>query len=80
MPALGGGRGGGGGGRGAGGGGNNFTAGTGDYSVILTIGSQTMRQRLRVESLIGIDPSAPFAPATSEGEDRETSGASGRSK
>ena len=53
LPA-GGGRGGGGGGRGGFGGGapgvQNFTAGAGEYLVTLVIGSQTLKQKLRVEA------------------------------
>jgi len=53
MPAQGGGRGGNGGfGGGAGG---NFTVGTGDYLVTLTVGSTTLKQKLHVERVSGGD-------------------------
>jgi hypothetical protein len=52
LPApAGGGRGGRGGGGGFGGGGGGFTAGTGDYGVILQVGNQVMKQKLRVENV-----------------------------
>jgi hypothetical protein len=66
MPGGGGGRGGrggGGGGGGRGGGGGGFTATTGDYSVVLIVGGQTVRQRLRVENVGAGDAGSPFGPA-----------------
>jgi hypothetical protein len=71
---------GGGGGRGGGFGAGNFTAGTGDYGVILTIGSTTLKQLLHVENVGGGDPSSPFGPAAGDDDREAGKGKTARSK
>jgi photosystem II stability/assembly factor-like uncharacterized protein len=66
IPMPGGGGRGGRGGGGGGGGNTNFTAGTGEYGVILRIGSQVLKQRLRVENVSGTNPDSPFGPASGD--------------
>ncbi len=67
APGAGGGRGGGGGGGGFGGGGRNAT--TGDYQVILQVGGQVIKQKLRVENMGAGDTSSPFGPASGDEDD-----------
>ena len=76
APGAGGGRGGGGGFGGFGG--RNAT--TGDYQVILQLGGQVIKQKLRVENVGAGDTSSPFGPASGDDDDRGDRGSKARQR
>jgi hypothetical protein len=52
------------------GGGRGSSAATGDYSVVLTIGTTVQKTKLRVENMGAGEPGSPFGPASGDEDDR----------